>query len=74
MDKAKELINKYFQQALEKGNSPETREWLRGKLDRLFGVMDKANIPRPVDYNVTISDEGNLTIFFGQEYTGDKTR
>ena len=64
-----DAIKRSYEKALEKPNTAENREWLKKRIDHVFKMCDIANVSRPVDYNISISNTGELEVFFAQQYT-----
>ena len=64
-----DILIKYWERAQQKENTPLTRKWLKNKIDFVFEYADKHNIERPVDFNISISQEGDIEVYFSKDYT-----
>ena len=69
MSTMQNILRKWYDEACAKPNTPETRAQLKLQIDTLFAKLDEKRIPRPVDFNVSIDSDGDLVVYFSQDYT-----
>lgn len=65
-------VRQIFQPFSELENNPENRIKLTERLDYYFAFLDTKGYSRPVDFNVTIGDTGELQVFFAKDFTDGK--
>ena len=64
----KDLTMIYLKYA-EEENTPEVRGMLKNDIDNYFASCDKAGISRPDDYNIVISKDNTIEVYFAKTYT-----